>query len=167
VKPVDAEWVQEVSKEVLDTSELGSRGEIWFAGQVILALAVLFPPGFLRPLLEGAGWLGVAAGLGLMVAGQQALGANLTPFPKPRESGTLSKEGVLQYVRHPMYGGLLLAAVGFAAATGDELRMLLALAFFLVLDTKASVEEAYLTEKFGEEYERVMKSTKKFIPGIY
>lgn len=42
----------------------------------------------------------------------------------------------MQYVRHPMYGGLLLAAVGFAAATGDELRMLLALAFFLLLDTK-------------------------------
>lgn len=37
-----------------------------------------------------------------------------------------------------MYGGLVLAAVGFAAATGDELRMLLALAFFLVLDTKVS-----------------------------
>lgn len=84
---------QEVTKEVLDTSELGSRGEIWFAGQVLLAVAVLFPPGFLRPLLEGAGWLAVAAGLGLVVAGQQALGANLTPFPKPRESGTLSKEG--------------------------------------------------------------------------
>lgn len=47
-----------------------------------------------------------------------------------------SHAGVLQYVRHPMYGGLLLAAVGFAAATGDELRMLLALAFFLVLDSK-------------------------------
>ena len=78
---------------MLDTSELGSRGEIWFAGQVVLALAVLFPPGFLRPLLEGAGWIGVAAGLGLMVAGQQALGSNLTPLPKPRESGTLSKEG--------------------------------------------------------------------------
>ena len=43
---------------------------------------------------------------------------------------------MMQYVRHPMYGGLLLAAVGFAAATGDELRMLLALAFFLLLDTK-------------------------------
>lgn len=82
-----------MTQEVLDTSQLGSRGEIWFAGQVGLALAVLFPPGFLRPLLEGAGWLAVAAGLGLMVAGQQALGTNLTPFPKPRESGTLSTDG--------------------------------------------------------------------------
>lgn len=35
-----------------------------------------------------------------------------------------------------MYGGLLLAAVGIAAASGDELRMLMALLFFLVLDTK-------------------------------
>jgi len=50
----------------------------------------------------------------------------------------VSTAGILQYVRHPMYGGLVLAAVGFAAATGDELRMLLALAFFLVLDTKVS-----------------------------
>ncbi len=30
---------------------------------------------------------------------------------------------------------------------------------------QASVEEAYLTEKFGSEYEELIKTTKKFIPG--
>ena len=33
---------QEVTQEVLDTRELGSRGEVWFAAQVVLALAVVF-----------------------------------------------------------------------------------------------------------------------------
>ena len=119
-----------------------------------------------------------------------------------------------------MYGGLLLAAVGFAAASGDELRMLMALLFFLVLDTKvgtlcpgllplaraalplpreaatgcisptsptslfmcplptcqcthlllrlqATLEEGFLTERFGEEYKQLQEKTKKFIPLVY
>lgn len=84
---------QEVIKEVIDSPDMGRRGEAYFAAQVALALLVAFPPGFLRPLADAAGWLAVGGGLGLLVAGQQALGANLSPLPKPRDSATLVTTG--------------------------------------------------------------------------
>lgn len=34
-----------------------------------------------------------------------------------------------------------------------------------MLPPQASIEETYLTDKFGEEYKELVKSTKKFIPG--
>lgn len=135
-KPLDSEWVQEVAAEVLDTSQLGQRGEAWFAAQAVLLLLVVVPPEPLRPLLSTVGWLATAAGLGLVVAGQQALGTNLTPLPQPRKSATLSTGGIFGYVRHPMYGGLVLAALGYGLASGDELRLLMAIALFFVLDAK-------------------------------
>lgn len=95
--------MQEVVSEITDTSELGQRGEVWFAAQVLsLGLVFLGPPAFLRPLVDVAGWAAIAAGVALLFAGQQALGTNLTPFPKPRDSGTLVTEGAFEYVRHPM-----------------------------------------------------------------
>lgn len=172
---------QEVVREVLDAPDMGQRGEAYFAAQLALALLVAFPPGFLRPLVDVAGWLALAGGVGLMFAGQQALGANLSPLPKPRDSAVLvtsgrsgqaarrvvargagrraamrpassataprathlpaslplpSSSGVYGLVRHPMYGGLVLAALGLSLATADELRLLISLAFLLVLDKK-------------------------------
>lgn len=66
---------QEVISEITDTSELGQRGEVWFAAQVVsLGLVFLGPPGFLRPLVDVAGWAAIAAGVGLLFAGQQVGG---------------------------------------------------------------------------------------------
>ena len=76
------------------------------------------------------------------VAGQQSLGVNLTPLPKPRNSSSLVTGGIYRYCRHPMYGGLLMASAGLSVALGDELRMLATLLVFLVLDRKVGVEGA-------------------------
>ena len=70
------------------------------------------------------------------MAGQQSLGVNLTPLPKPRNSSSLVTGGIYRYCRHPMYGGLLMASAGLSVALGDELRMLATLLVFLVLDRK-------------------------------
>ena len=51
--------------EIVDSPELGKRGEAWFAAQVVVLLLVAFPPGGLRHLVEAGGWLAVASGLGL------------------------------------------------------------------------------------------------------
>lgn len=57
--------LQEVLKEIVDSPELGQRGEAWFAAQLVALLLVAFPPGPLRPVLDAAGWLGIVAGLGM------------------------------------------------------------------------------------------------------
>lgn len=154
-------------KEIVDSPELGQRGEAWFAAQLVALLLVAFPPGPLRPVLDAAGWLGIVAGLGMAVAGQQGLGKRLTPLPKPREGSSLVTSGIYAYCRHPMYGGLVLASAGLGLALSDDLRVALAALVFLVLDRKASYEERLLEERFGAEYAEYKKSTKKLLPYIY
>lgn len=56
---------QEVLKEIVASPQLGQRGEAWFAAQLAALLLVAFPPGQLRPLLDGLGVLGIVAGLGM------------------------------------------------------------------------------------------------------
>jgi hypothetical protein len=65
---VDAEWAKEVLEEVVNPppGELGTRGEAWFAAQLVALLLVAFPPEGLRPLVDALGWLAVAGGLGLV-----------------------------------------------------------------------------------------------------
>lgn len=64
-EPVDGQWAQELLKEIVDSPELGKRGEAWFAAQLVAFLLVAFPPDGLRALLDAAGWLTIAGGLGL------------------------------------------------------------------------------------------------------
>lgn len=43
---------------------------------------------------------------------------------------------VVEYLRHPMYGGLLMASLGLAAVAHDEARLLAAAVLWLVLEQK-------------------------------
>jgi protein-S-isoprenylcysteine O-methyltransferase Ste14 len=44
------------------------------------------------------------------------------------------------YMRHPMYGGLLMASLGLAAVSHDESRLLAAAVLWLVLEQKVCCE---------------------------
>ena len=87
-----------------------------------LLLGAVILSGFLEPRPEGsfADLLGMV-GLVLMAAGALLLGRalldlgrNLTPTPRPRSDAELVDGGVYRLVRHPMYGGLLLTALGLS-----------------------------------------------------
>ncbi len=138
----------------------------------LLALALVLPPwtrgsdgGFGHPLQ----WLGLALAVGgmlLVVAGLVALGPALTPFPHPLEGTQLVRRGVYRLLRHPVYTGLLVGALGWALAwlslPGVAYSALLA-AFF---DQKARREERWLRSQFPE-YAAYERQVRRFIPGIY
>ncbi|OGO55484.1 MAG: hypothetical protein A2V84_03160 [Chloroflexi bacterium RBG_16_70_13] len=108
---------------------LGPRGEGWVAIQLaifaVIALAGLALPGSLdepaATLTSVAGWALVAAGGALAVAGLVGLqgGDALTAVPHPRDEARLVVNGAYRFARHPVYGGLVVAAVGWAAARGS------------------------------------------------
>ncbi len=66
-----------------------------------------------------------------------------------------------------MYGGLLLSCLGLGIATSNTTRVVITLALLLLLDKKATKEEGFLQEKFGDGYARYQKSVKKLIPWLY
>ncbi len=150
---------------------MGSRGEGWVIGQFVIALGILVVTFFTRvelPLfvqLVGAAMLIVGA---IVIAfATFHLGKNLTPYPKPKDGDhTLITNGIYGIVRHPIYFGFALAALGWTLYWGTLLGIALALFLFVWFDLKSRREEKWLAEKYPE-YAAYQARVKKLIPFVY
>lgn len=150
------------------------RGAWYVVVQFVLIGLILFgPQGFLlvsaEPLKTILKSCGLAVGLlaCLMIAiAAINLGKNLTPLPCPRDSATLVQTGLYRFVRHPMYFGVLLAAVAWFLLFPGIFILAYVICLFLLFDLKARREELWLVERFPE-YGEYQTRVKKLIPGIY
>mmetsp|Transcript_12694 Transcript_12694/g.27501 ORF Transcript_12694/g.27501 Transcript_12694/m.27501 type:complete len:304 (+) Transcript_12694:94-1005(+) len=158
---------QELVEELKDSTQLGKRGEAWFFAQIAALALIVFPPVPLVGLIDLVGTLALTSGLVFIGYGLLSLGRNLSPMPTPRKTHTLVTSGMYSYVRHPMYGGSLLAALGLAAVTRSEPRLALAALLWYILEQKVKYEERALLERYGAEYEQYKAKVKKFIPYVY
>lgn len=75
--------------------------------------------------------------------------------------------GIYRFVRHPIYGSLILLAWGIAFKQLSWLNASLALIATPFLTMTAKVEEAENVRYFGNEYLEYMKRTKLFIPFLF
>ncbi|MGQ0569939.1 MAG: methyltransferase family protein [Armatimonadota bacterium] len=150
----------------------GTRGEWWVIGQGVLMAALAVAPAVWRWTAPArALWvtLGVAlvlAGIGLAVRAVIELGPNLTALPRPRRRGVLVQTGVYALVRHPIYGGLIIAAGGWALWRASGLHLLLAGVFAVYMNAKSLHEETLLLEVFPE-YLAYRQRTKRLIPWLF
>lgn len=112
-----------------------------------------------------AGWSLIALGAALAVAAGAALGSNLTPFPEPRPRASLVTAGPYRYARHPIYGGLLLAAVGWTLASGSLAVAVLTVCSVAFFDAKRRFEERALRAHFAG-YEAYRDATRVFVPFV-
>jgi protein-S-isoprenylcysteine O-methyltransferase Ste14 len=80
----------------------------------------------------------------------------------------LVQSGPYRFVRHPGYTGLLLMALGVVVSY-SSLIGLVAIPVLLLpgLAYRMSVEEKLLRDKFGDEYQRYIRQTKKLLPGLW
>jgi protein-S-isoprenylcysteine O-methyltransferase Ste14 len=152
---------------------LGPRGEGWVAVQLVL-LALIGVAGWRL----GPDWSGtlrsisVVVGIVLMLAGgveaalgMRHLGDALTPLPRPRDDAELVETGVYRLVRHPIYGGLIVASLGWGLVNASVVALALSgvlAAFFLLKSTR---EELWLTGHFPG-YAAYRARTRRFIPWI-
>lgn len=152
---------------------LGPRGEGWAVAQltlgVVIVLAGIAGPGWSSTASSSRVVAGIAigmAGWALFVAGVVGLGSSLTPFPKPLERSTLRVRGAYRLVRHPIYGGSMLLAIGWSLISSPL--SLFATAFLAVLfELKASHEESMLVVRFPE-YEAYRRRVRwRFVPGVH
>jgi protein-S-isoprenylcysteine O-methyltransferase Ste14 len=153
--------------------DLGPRGEGWVVLQVVLLVAIL-GAGFLGPAWSGparvvgaiAGAALVAFGIGLVAAGILGLRRQLTAFPRPVPGGRLIEEGVFGLVRHPIYGGGMIAALGWGLAMASPMALAGALVLGAFFDLKSRREEAWLLEQFAG-YATYRLRTHRLIPWLY
>ena len=152
---------------------LGPRGEGWAIAQLALAVVTVAAgiagprwPATAEPFLVVAGIAIGIAGWMLFVAGVVGLGSSLTPFPKPSERSTLRMSGVYRLVRHPIYGGSMLVALGWSLLSSPL--ALFATAFLaLLFELKSRHEESMLVVRFPE-YEAYRRRVRwRFVPGVH
>jgi protein-S-isoprenylcysteine O-methyltransferase Ste14 len=154
----------------------GARGEWLVVVQVLLIALVFFGPRRVGdqptwpfPFSDACPFVGGVLMIGgnvLLVAGGVGLGRGLTPLPYPRSTSTLVQTGPFALVRHPMYGGGLLLALGWALCVQGWLTIGYVIALFVFLDRKSRREELWLTKKFPA-YAGYQQRVRKLIPFVY
>lgn len=153
---------------------LGAHGEGWVTGQVLLLAAVGVAGVIDRPDWDSeALTISTVVGLGLVVAGVvvgivgvRDLGASLTPLPQPKDGAALVQSGIYAHIRHPLYLGLVLGALGWALFSASVLALAFTVVLAVFLDLKARREEAWLRERYPL-YAHYARRVRRFVPGLY
>ncbi len=151
-----------------------ARGGWWVAMQFLLFALIMMTPFWIAParaaapgeLLFVAGVLVMAAGMLVSVLGGVRLGKSLTPYPRPLAKSALRTTGLYAWVRHPIYSGIILAALGWAIYHQSLAALAGAAVLLVFFDRKAAREEAWLMKKFSG-YGAYRRRVRKLIPGIY
>lgn len=102
----------------------------------------------------------------LAIWARLCLGRNWSAVVTAKVGHELVRSGPYRIVRHPIYTGMLGVYLSMAFVSG-EIRGLIGTAIALLAYwRKTRIEEEYLGNEFGEEYERYRTTTWALIPGV-
>ena len=147
----------------------GRNGVYYVIGQFAL-LAVIVMLGVLGPPSAVPVWVGIAlvvVGVAFGVLGGSSLGPALTALPRPASgSPGVQTSGIYGWVRHPIYGGVLLGALGWTLMS--SLLALVPLALLAILFVfKARREETWLIGRFPDYAAYRQQVRHRFIPLLW
>ena len=108
-----------------------------------------------------------AAGIGFAIWARVYLGTNWSGAVTVKKYHTLIRSGPYSVVRHPIYTGLLLAALGGAIAFGHMRGFIGVLLLLVALRVKLQLEEQFMQEQFGAEYTSYKRDVKALVPFIW
>lgn len=89
----------------------------------------------------------------------------MTPLPRPRDDAALVETGAYALVRHPIYGGLILASFGWGMVRASIVAVILAAALAVFFRMKSTHEERWLEKRYPG-YPAYRARTRRFIPWI-
>jgi len=149
---------------------LGSKGQGWVLVQSVLTFFVVllgsvgpgWPDRWAGPLLV-VGTMLFLAGTVEVGAGILAVGGSFAVLPQPAADVRLRTDGVLGRVRHPIYGGWMLASVGWALVFSPW-SLLPAALLVLELDGKRRVEERWLVEAYPQYRAYADRVRRRYLP---
>jgi protein-S-isoprenylcysteine O-methyltransferase Ste14 len=117
------------------------------------------------PLLASSGALVGIAGAALVVRSRAELGPAWSFVPKADQRAGLVTTGPYRLVRHPIYLGLALLAMGEALAFGSWPALTIVLSGIVpTFAWRARAEEKLLSRMFGDRYTVYRQRTKMIVP---
>jgi protein-S-isoprenylcysteine O-methyltransferase Ste14 len=144
---------------------------VGFHHATFFLLLVVVSPG--EALLAGGArdgrWSGIALfALGILLyrLGARALGDSLSPFVEPVPGGVLVTRGPYALVRHPMYLGQGLIAIGAPLALGCRWALLGSAVALTTLVVRIGLEDAALRRSYPE-YPAYAARTKRILPYLF
>ncbi|NTU57582.1 MAG: isoprenylcysteine carboxylmethyltransferase family protein [Chlorobiaceae bacterium] len=163
-----------MKKQDPQIKRFGDRGELLVAFQALLMAIFVMTPAWpdlgdselyrstvaIRWALLAICWASAAI---FGIGGFLGIRRYLTPLPYPTESNRLVQSGVYGLVRHPIYTGLLLAALGLTVFDISLAHLLLIVVGIIFFNHKASKEEAWLTHRHPE-YADYARRVGRFLP---
>ena len=105
-----------------------------------------------------------ATGLLFTVWARVHLGRNWSGTVTIKQDHELIASGPYALVRHPIYTGLLLAFVGSAMARGELRGAIAVLVAWAALWRKLRLEERWMAERFGQQYEAYCRRVPTLVP---
>jgi protein-S-isoprenylcysteine O-methyltransferase Ste14 len=119
------------------------------------------------PITDYIGLALTVAGLIFAVWARVYLGGNWSGSVTVKQDHVLIRGGPYAVVRHPIYTGILLAALGGAISHG-RIRCFIGFALLVVvLRVKSRLEEQFMEEQFGQQYASYKRDVKALVPLIW
>ena len=108
------------------------------------------------------------AGFGLAIWARLHLGGNWSATVTVKRNHILVRTGPYAVVRHPIYSGISLSALGLALLNSGDVRSIFAICLvFLGWRRKFQLEEQFMQEEFGDEYLEYKRHVKALIPFVW
>ena len=106
------------------------------------------------------------AGVVIAIMARRTLAGNWSSGVVLKENHELITTGLYSYVRHPIYTGILLMALGTALVNGTLASIALFVIVLAFLTYKAVKEEQLLTQHFPNEYPAYKARVKRIVPFV-
>jgi protein-S-isoprenylcysteine O-methyltransferase len=164
-----------VKRTVSSHSASASGGVVWIVGVGwFLLLGRGFRTGALSwrfvspaPLVLYVGAAMAVAGLAFAVWSRWTIGANWDAFVALKDEHELVMAGPYAVVRHPIYAGFVLAAIGTALVSGEVHALVAVLLIAGAWGYKSRIEERFMSAQFGSAYDRYRARVKGWIPFVW
>lgn len=153
-----------VSGPVTEDPRDQRTGSVLVGAQFALIGLCLLPvgPSLWRMPIVGLVVLVVAAIVGGLAL--RDMGDDVRVHPVPGADIDLHTSGVYSVVRHPMYSGVLLAALGVTLSSGRVLSLLSVVGLVIVLATKSRLEDRLLAQRFGAPFTEYAARVPALVP---
>lgn len=126
-----------------------------------------------KPLFPSSPWLDLlgvvitVAGLGVAIWARAFLGRNWSSSVTVKVDHRLITNGPYRWVRHPIYSGMVLALLGTALVRNQARGCLAVILLYAGFKIKSGIEERFMTNTFGAEYESYSRNTGALFPRVW